>query len=213
MGDLFRDLRYGWRMLRARHGFAAVAVLTLALGVGANTAIFSAVNALLLRPLPIPDVDDVVYGMALREGFDPFGTSFLDYALYRDQARSFASTGLATQRQFNLVGRTDPEPLNGAAVTASYLDTLGVRPQLGRLFADDEDRAGGPAVALVSHGLWQRRFGGDRGVLGRTLTLEGRPHAIVGVLPAGFDVPYSAEVWVPLQISFEARGSPGCFRR
>ena len=204
MGDLFRDLRYGWRMLRARPGFAVVAVLTLGLGVGANTAIFSAVNALLLRPLPIADVDHVVYGMALREGFDPFGTSFLDYALYRDQAHSFASTGLATQRQFNLTGRIEPERLNGAAVTASYLGTLGVRPALGRLFADDEDRPGGPAVALVSDELWHRHFGGARDVIGRTLDLEGRPHSIVGVLPAGFDVPYSAEVWIPMQVGFES---------
>jgi len=204
MDDLFQDLRYGWRTLRARPGFAAVAVLTLALGVGANTAIFSAVNALLLRPLPVEDVDRVVFGMALREGFDPFGTSFLDYALYRDEARSFASSGLATQRQLNLRGQAEPEHLNGAAVTASYLGTLGVKPVLGRLFADDEDRAGGPAVALVSHELWQRRFSGDRGVIGRTLDLDGRPHVVVGVLPAGFDVPYSAEVWVPMQVSFDA---------
>src|SRR2546429_1064263 len=191
-------------MLRARPGFAVVAVLTLGLGVGANTAIFSAVNALLLRPLPIADVDHVVYGMALREGFDPFGTSFLDYALYRDQAHSFASTGLATQRQFNLTGRIEPERLNGAAVTASYLGTLGVRPALGRLFADDEDRPGGPAVALVSDALCHRHFGGARDGIGRTLDLEGRPHSIVGVLPAGFDVPYSAEVWIPMQVGVES---------
>jgi putative ABC transport system permease protein len=204
MDDLFRDLRYGWRMLRARPGFALVAVLTLALGVGANTAIFSAVNALLLRPLPIADVDRVVFGMALRERFDPFGTSVLDYELYRDQARSFASVGLASQRQFNLVGGADPERLNGAAVTASYLATLGVQPELGRLFAGDEDRPGGPAVAVVSHDLWHRRFGGDPSVIGRTLDLAGRPHSIVGVLPPGFDVPYAAEVWIPMQVAFES---------
>src|SRR5207237_1005700 len=162
-------------MLRARPGFAVVAVLTLGLGVGANTAIFSAVNALLLRPLPIADVDHVVYGMALREGFDPFGTSFLDYALYGDQAHSFASTGLATQRQFNLTGRIEPERLNGAAVTASYLGTLGVRPALGRLFADDEDRPRGPAVALVSDELWHRHLGGPPAVHGPALHLPRPP--------------------------------------
>ncbi|MFL5312991.1 MAG: ABC transporter permease [Myxococcales bacterium] len=208
MDDFFRDLRYGWRMLRARPGFAAVAVLTIALGVGANTAVFSAVNALLLRPLPIADVDRVVFGMALREGFDPFGTSFLDYASYRDQARSFASMGLATQRPFNLIGRADPELLNGAAVTASYLATLRVRPELGRLFADDEDRPGGPPVAILSHDLWQRRFAGEARAIGHTIDLSGQPHSIVGVLPAGFDVPYSAEVWVPLQVAFDSLPLP-----
>ena len=204
MGDLLRDVRYGWRMLRARPGFAAVAVLTLALGVGSNTAIFGAVDALLLRPLPIEDADRLVFGMALREGFDPFGTSLLDYGLYREQARSFASVGLGTQRQFNLLGRGEPERLRGAAVTASYLATLGVRPERGRLFAADEDRPGGPAIALLSHELWQRRFGGDREVIGRSLELEGRAWSVVGVLPPGFDLPYSAEVWVPMQLSIDS---------
>jgi putative ABC transport system permease protein len=204
MESLGQDVRYGLRLMLKRPGFTVVAVLTLALGVGANTAIFGAVNALLLRPLPIEDVDRVVFGMALREGFDPFGSSVLDYALYRDEARSFTSIGLGTQRQFNLLGRGDPERLRGAAVTASYLTTLGVRPERGRLFAADEDRAGGPAVALVSHELWQRRFGGDGEVIGRSLELEGRPHSIVGVLPPGFDLPYSAEVWVPMQLALDA---------
>lgn len=201
MDGLWQDLRYGWRMLLARPGFTAVAVLTLALGVGANTAIFRAVNALLLRPLPVEDVDRLVFGMALREGFDPFGTSLLEYALYRDEAHSFASSGMGTPRLFNLIGREEPERLRGAAVMAGYLTTLGVKPVLGRVFAPEEDRPGGPAVALVSHGLWQRHFGGDPAVIGRELLLEGRAHSIVGVMPPGFDIPYSAEVWVPMQVS------------
>lgn len=170
MDSFWQDLRYGWRMLRARPGFALVAVLMLALGIGANTAIFSAVNALLLRPLPIEDADRLVFGMALREGFDPFGTSLLEYGLYRDESRSFVNSGMGTPRLFNLVGWGEPERLRGAAVTASYLATVGVKPALGRVFADEEDRPGGPAVALVGHELWQRRLGGDRGV-------SGAPHA------------------------------------
>src|SRR5438105_1852093 len=121
MDNLWHDLRYALRALRARPGFAAVAVLTIALGIAANTAIFSAVNALLLRPLPVHDVDRLVFGMALREGTDPFGTSFLEYALYEQEGRSFENMGIATQRQFALVGGEEPERLNGAAVTASYL--------------------------------------------------------------------------------------------
>jgi putative ABC transport system permease protein len=204
MDGLRQDLRYGWRSLRARPGFTLVAVLTLALGVGANTAIFSAVNALLLRSLPVVDAERVVFGMALREGFDPFGTSLLEYALFRDEARSLASSGLGTPRLFHLVGSGEPERLRGSAVMTGYLKTLGVRPARGRLFTEDEDRPGGPAVALIGHDVWQRRFAGDRDVIGRLLSFEDRSYSIVGVMPPGFDLPYSAEVWVPMQVTADA---------
>ena len=203
MDGLSQDLRLGLRNVRRRPAFSLVVVVTLALGIGAVTAIFSAVDALLLRPLPVAAVDRLVYGMALREGFDPFATSLLDYELYRTSARSLESCGLGSPRSFTLLGRGDAEHLRGAAVTASYLATLGVRPALGRLFSEVEDRPGGPAVALVGHGLWQRRFGGDRSLLGRTLDLEGRAHTVIGILPPAFDLPYSAEVWVP----FQSRGA------
>jgi putative ABC transport system permease protein len=204
MDGLAQDLRGAWRALRARPAFAAVAILTVALGVGANTAIFSAVNALLMRPLPVVDVDRLVFGMALREGFDPFGTSFLEYTLYRDHSDSFVSSGLGTPRMFSLLGMGEPERLHGSAVTTGYLATLGVRPVLGRLFTPDDDRPGGPAVVMIGHGLWQRRFGGDPGVIGRGLTFEDRAYTVIGVMPPGFDLPYSAEVWVPMQLSLEA---------
>ncbi|HEV8629959.1 MAG TPA: ABC transporter permease, partial [Thermoanaerobaculia bacterium] len=204
MDGIWRDVQYGLRRLGARPGFTLVTVLTLGLGVGASTAIFSAVNALLLRPLPVADVDRLVFGMALRQGFDPFGTSLLDYALYRRQARSLVASGLGTPQPFELHGRGEPERLRGAAVTASYLTTVGVQPLLGRSFAPAEDRPGGPAVAMLGHGLWQRRFGSDRGIIGRTLALGSRSYEVVGVLPPGFDMPYSAEVWVPLQVSIDA---------
>jgi predicted permease len=204
MDTLLRDLRYSVRALRARPLFTAITVLTLALGIGASTAIFSAVNALLLRPLPIEDVDRLVFGSALREGVDPFGVSFLEYQLYRSEARSLASSALATQHQFNLIGDGEPERLKGALVMASYLPTLGVKPALGRIFTPDEDRQDGPAVALISHALWKRRFGGAANVVGRTLDLEGRSHTVVGVMPPGFDIPYFADVWVPMQLSIDS---------
>jgi putative ABC transport system permease protein len=204
MDTLWQDLRHGLRTMRAHPGFTAVAVLTIALGIAANTAIFSAVNALLLRPLPLRDVDRLVYGLTFREGFDPFGTSMLDYGLYREEARSFASMGLGSQRQFTVTGGTEPLHLNGAAVTASYLATLGVIPELGRSLTAEEDRPGGPPVVVIAHALWQRRFAGDRGVLGRSIPLNGQPHTIVGVLPPGFDFPYAAEAWVPMQTDFES---------
>src|SRR5262245_36113334 len=166
MDGLIQDLAYGWRGLRRRPGFALVAALTLALGIGANTAIFSAVNALLLRPLPIEDADRVVFGMALREGFDPFGTSLLDYGLYRDRARSLASVGLGSARTFHVRGQDEPERMRGAAVTAGYLRTLGVRPVRGRVFTEDDERPGSPAAALIGYDVWQGRFGGADDVVG-----------------------------------------------
>src|SRR5512134_1723757 len=172
MDSVWLDIRFGLRVLRSRPGFTAGAALVLALGSGANTAVFSAVNALLLRPLPVADVDRLVFGMALREGHDPFGTSLLEYDLYAREATSFDGSGVGTPRLFTLVGSLEPERLRGAAVTASYLKTLGVEPALGRLFTEEEDRPGAPAVALLGHGVWRRSFGASPNVIGRVLSLE-----------------------------------------
>src|SRR5256885_16761494 len=156
MHNLWQDVRYGLRPFRARPGFTAVVVITLALGIGANTAIFSAFNAILLRPLPVADLDRLVFGLALREGFDPFGTSFLDYALYRDEARSLASSGLATQRQFHLMREGEPERVVAAAGAGSYLTRPGGKPVPGRLFPAEEDPPGGPARAPGGPRPWAR---------------------------------------------------------
>jgi putative ABC transport system permease protein len=201
MRTLWHDLRTSARMLLKRPGFTAVAVLTLALGIGANTAVFSAVNTLLLRPLPVDEIDRLVFGFALREGFDPFGTSLLEYAAYRERSRSFTQSGVGVQQFFNLIGRNEPERLQGAAVMADYLNTLGVKPVVGRGFTVEEDQPGGPAVALVGYGVWQRRFGGEARVVGETINLDGRSYTVVGVMPPGFDVPMGAEIWVPFQVS------------
>jgi len=200
--DLAHDLRFAARMLRKDPAFTAAAVLTLALGIAANTAIFTAVDSLLLRRLPVPGSDRLVFGIAMREGHDPFGVSLLEYAAYRDGNRSFVRCGLAQPRSFNLTGREEPERVHGAAVQAEYLAALGVQPLLGRGLGAADDRPGGPAVALVSHGFWQRRFGGDPRLLGRQLQLNGRSMTVVGVMPAVFDYPGAAQVWVPLQARF-----------
>ena len=128
MQTLWQDLRYGARMLLKQPGFTLIAMLTLSLGIGANTVIFSAVNALLLRPLPVAQIDQLVFGAALREGFDPFAVSLLEFNALRARERSFASAGLGAPRDFNLLERGEPERVAGAAVMADYLHTLGVRP-------------------------------------------------------------------------------------
>src|SRR6266436_7253693 len=203
-GGLWQDVRYGARMLLKSPTYTAIAIAALALSIGANTAIFSAANALLLRPLPVEDIDRLVVPVTLREGFDPFGSPFLEYAAYRDRAHCFSSSGVATARSFNLTGRGEPERVRGATVTANYLSTLGTKPVLGRTFSADDDRPGGPPVALISYGLWQKHFGGNADVISQSLNLDGRNYNIVGVMPPGFDLPGIADVWIPLQTDIDS---------
>src|SRR5256886_9799629 len=203
MQTLWQDVRYGVRMLLKQPGFTLICIAALALSIGANTAIFSAANALLLRPLPVEDIDRFVVPVTLREGFDPFGSPFLEYAAYRDRAHCFASSGVATARSFNLTGRGEPERVRGATVMANYLSTLGTKPVLGRTFSADDDRLGVPPVALISYGLWQKHFGSNADVISQSLNLDGRSYNVIGVMPPGFDVPGIADVWVPLQVNID----------
>jgi putative ABC transport system permease protein len=203
MQTLWQDLRYGARILFKQPAFTVMAVAALALSIGANTAIFSAINALLLRPLPVEKVDRLVSSIALREGFDPFGSSYLEYAAYRDRSHSFASSGVATQRSFNLIGQGEPERVRGATVITDYLTTLGVKPVLGRSFSTEENQAGGASVALISYAIWQKRFAGSPGVIGQSVNLDGRNYNIIGVMPPGFDLPTAAEIWIPFQVNID----------
>jgi putative ABC transport system permease protein len=204
MQALWQDLRYGVRMLLKQPGFTLITLAALALSIGSNTAIFSAINALLLRPLPVENIDRLVVSVTLREGFDPFGSPFLEYAAYRHRSHSFASSGVATQRSFNLIGQSEPERVRGATVTADYLVTLGVKPALGRSFSREEDRPGGSPVALISYALWQKHFAGRADAIGQLLNLDGRSYNILGVMPPGFDLPGVADVWIPLQVNIDA---------
>ncbi len=202
--ELWQDLRYGARILLKSPGYTAIAVMALALSIGANTAVFSAVNTLLLRPLPLEDLDRLVFSVALREGFDPFESSLLEFAAYQQRNHSFVRIGAAIQRSFNLIGRGEPERIRGASIMADYLTTLGVKPVLGRSFSVQEDRPGGAAVALISYGLWQNHFAGNTGIIGETLNLNGRTHTIIGVMPPGFDLPAAANIWLPLQTKIDS---------
>jgi putative ABC transport system permease protein len=214
IGGFWQDVRYGVRMLLKSPGYTAIAIVALAVSVGANTAVFSAVNTLLLRPLPLEDLDRLVFSVALREGFDPFGSSLLEFEAYQQRNHSFESIGAAMQRSFNLIGRGEPERIRGASIMADYLTTLGVKPVLGRSLTLEEDQPGGPAVALIGYGFWQKHFGGNTRVIGERLNLEGRSYTVIGVMPPGFDLPEAAEIWVPLQtkidsLPFMERAVPG----
>jgi putative ABC transport system permease protein len=200
---MLHDLRFALRMLRQAPGFAAIAIATLAIGIGASTLIFSALNALLLRPLPVEKPHEIVSGYAMRDGIDPYTTSLLEYIAYRDRSHSFSSSGIGTQRLFNLVQSGEPRQLRGAAVTADYLVTLGVKPVAGRLFPPEEDRPDAAPVAVISYELWQRLFGADQTIIGRTVQFEDGAYTIVAILPAGFNMPFAADVWVPLQLNID----------
>jgi putative ABC transport system permease protein len=188
--SLIQDLRYSARMLRKNPGFTMVVVVTLALGIGVNTAIFSLINAVMLRPPPYPDPDQLVQVMIVREtpGYDEI-LDTREALAWQKEGQVFSQFGLYHFEGFNMTGGDEPARVNCGDVSVGFLPALGVRPALGRVFAAEEDRPGGPAVAILSHGLWQRRFGGDTNVLGKAITIDQQAYTVVGVLPASFQVP------------------------
>jgi putative ABC transport system permease protein len=197
MENLLHDFRYAFRLLAKSPKFSAIAIITLALGIGANTAIFTVVNAVLLRPLPFRDSSGLMI-IAEKSNFPIISTSYQNYIDWRDQSHSFASLEATRGTTITLTGAGEPERLNARMVTAPLLPLLGVDARIGRTFRADEDRAGGAPVALLSYGLWQRRFGGAADVLGKSIHLDSRQYTIVGVLPSGFELLQPAEVFVPL---------------
>ena len=193
-----RDLRYAIRVLLARPGFSAVAILTLALGIGANTAIFTVVNAVLLRPLPFRDPHQLVLLIERTARFPTTTTSWQNYVDWRDQSRSFEAVAAVRSLTMTLTGQGEPDRLAAKMVTATLLPVLGVSPSIGRVFTADEDRAGAAGVVLVSDALWQSRFGARTDVIGRAMTLDNQPYTIVGVLPPRFQLLQSADVLLPM---------------
>ena len=201
MSQIIQDVRYALRILARNPAFTFVAVFTLALGIGANTAIFSLVNSVLLRPLPYHDADRLVLVLQAspKLGLSSWGVSHADFAAYREQNRSFESLALVGGSGANLTGNGEPERLSSANVTADFFKVLGMNPILGRTFQEGEDTPGKNAVCVLSYRLWQRRFGGDPNVVGRTLSLNNTPTEIVGVMPAEFKFPrLDTDLWTPL---------------
>ncbi|HEX8651885.1 MAG TPA: ABC transporter permease [Pyrinomonadaceae bacterium] len=201
MGTLLQDLRYGCRMLLKTPGFTLVAIVALALGIGANTAIFSVVNGVLLRPLPFKDPDRLVWAQAadLKTGEPGGSISPPDFLDYREQNRVFEHFAALQYISFTLTGdAAEPERVTGARVSADFFETLGITPVKGRSFLAEEEREGSNRVAVISHGLWQRRFGSDPNLVGKTVDLSGQSTLVVGIMPAGFQFPSEVEVWSPI---------------
>ena len=211
MQSLLLDLRYALRFLKNSPGFTAVAVLTLALGIGTNSAVFSLVNAVLLRPLPYPQPDRLVliWESAPFFGLHDSPVSPTNYLDWRARARSFEDMGALEERSYRLLGDGPPEVIEGSLASAGLLRALRTRPQLGRIFTDAEDQPGAAKVVILSDGFWRRRFAADRGIVGKTITLGEDKHTIVGVLAPGAEPPadYFArpgEVWAPFGTVYTA---------
>jgi predicted permease len=215
------DIRFALRMLRKSPGFTAIAVLTLALGIGASTAVFSLVNAVLVKPLPFPHAERIVFPWRLPKqglnlGFDTYPWGRVDFLFFSQQTKAFEDFGAFLSDSFNLTGSGDPVRIDGLRASAGFFPALGVSPALGRTFTDQEDRPGNEREVILSDGLWRSRFGSDPKILGRSIELNGSPYAVIGVMPPGFVFPRANEMphvftfapqvqlWVPLALN---RGS------
>jgi predicted permease len=207
MGTLGQDFRYGLRMLRKQPGFTAVAVITLALAIGANTAIFSAVYPVLMRPLPFSDPAQLVTVGESQEkiGCCSYSASYPDYLDWKNSAKSFQSIAGYGGDAYTITGNGDPKTVFAAMVTTNFFSTLGVTPMLGRNFLPGEDLPSGqgPTVALLTYSFWRSDFGGDRSIVGRQVRLDGKPVTIVGILPRDFELTPAGilPIWVPLHLN------------
>jgi putative ABC transport system permease protein len=198
---VFQDLRYALRTLLANPGFTAVAVICLALGIGVNGTIFSVLDGVLLQPYPYPDADRIVVlnGTNPKQHINRSNVSFADLKDWREQTTSFSGLAAFQGRSLTIAdGGTEPERYRGEAVTSNLFGLLGTPPALGRDFGPDDDRAGAEPVVLLSDDVWRRRYNGDRGVIGRAISVNGRPHTVVGIMPEGFRFPELQQLWVPL---------------
>jgi putative ABC transport system permease protein len=194
------DIRYALRQLRKSPGFTFVAVFTLALAIGANTSIFSIIQAVLLRPLPYPHSERLVIVMETSPNQPEISISFPDYQDWKRDNKVFEEIAISRRESYNLSGLQNraPEQISGAIVTANFFKVVGLQPQLGRVFSAEEDRVGGPLLAVISDKLWQHVFERDPGILGRTLTFGNQPYTVVGVMPPQMFSPRTVDVWFPL---------------
>src|ERR1700691_1518659 len=199
MGTLLQDIRYGLRALRKSPGFTVVAVLTLALGIGANTALFSVVDAVLLRPLQFKNPSRLVWGWGSCPLCEQAAVSPSDFVDYRAQNQSFEHYGARASGDslFNLTGNDKPIQIKGSMITAGFFDALGIRPRYGRVFKESDEKTTDPEAVILSHHLWQDRFGGDPSVIGKSVSLDGKSRTVVGVLAADIPLLSEADLWFP----------------
>ncbi len=206
METLLKDIRYGVRSLLKHSGFTAIAVITLALGIGANAAIFSVVNAVLLRALPFPNPDRLVmiWEDASFAGFPRNTPAPANFADWKAQNQVFEETAAIADRSFNLTADGEPEKIEAYAVTANFFPMLGIKPTLGRAFLPEDDKPDANKVVMVNYNLWQKRYGGERSVIGREIVLDGEKYTVTGVMPAGFQLLDShIGLWVPIAFTAE----------
>ena len=203
MEGVFKDVRYAFRMMARRPALSAIIVLTLALGIGANTAIFSLVNTVLLRPLPYPQPEQLVmvWEQQLERGNAVRPVRPANFFDWKDRVAAFRDIAWSRDGMFALTGDGEPESITGYRFSPNMLSVLGVQPALGRGFTANDDQPGAPRVVLLSDKLWKRRYAADPGILGRTMTLNGQPHTVIGVMPPGFKHPQRAELWVPIALT------------
>jgi putative ABC transport system permease protein len=208
--SLWQDVHCGLRMLRKNAGFAAVAILTLALGIGANTAIFSVIHGVLLSPLPYNDPDRIVLVLESNptRGFPQFSVSPPNYMDWKKDSTSFEQITSIARGDFNYTGGAEPERISGARVASSFFAVMGATPSMGRTFLSEDDVVGKASVVVLSYGLWTRRFGSDPQVIGKSLTLDGQSYRVVGVMQDRFQFPRGADLWLPSEFDADAL-SPG----
>ena len=212
MESLIKDIQYGFRNLLKRPAFTVVALITLALGIGANTAIFSLINAVLIRPLPFVEPDRLVWAWGnIRNGGNRASVSPLDFLDYRKQNNTFEEFAamISVPLSANLTSNGEPERLSAAGVTGNYFQALGVKPALGHAFLLENETSGHDQVAVLSYELWHKRFGGDAGILNQKITLDDKPFEVIGVMPRDFDFPAASQLWLPLNFD----GPPGMKQR
>ena len=195
---MIQDLRFGLRMLLKRPGFTLIAVLTLSLGIGANTAIFSIVNALLLRPLPFPESERLVFLSEKSQEGERMDVAYPNFADWRERAQTFIGMATEYTSSFILSGVEKPARLEGRIGNWNFFQLLGVNPELGRLFNESDDRYGAPRTVMLSHEVWQARFGGEPGIIGNAISLDDQSYTVIGILPRGFEYLERADLFVPI---------------
>ena len=211
MEILLRDMRYGIRMLSKRPGFTAIAIIALALGIGANTAVFSVVNTVLLRPLPFAEPDHLVNVWTTRadRGINKMVASYPDFADWRDQSNSFEQAAAYSEQDFTLTGGDNPSRLAGMVVSSDLFPLLKVQAAVGRTFSADDDRNGAPLMVVLSHKLWKQHYNGEASIIGSSVTLNSKSYTVIGVMPEGFQFPLQSEpveLWTTFAYSLTAVG-------